>query len=85
MDMPATASCTAWRPYCRWLEMAMIEPITGKVVKMPDQWVPSAAENWVMTTVSDGARDHARRHAPPDMLAFFVGRLAARISRTGRR
>ena len=36
----------------RWLEMAMIEPITGKVVKMPDQCVPSAAANWVMATVS---------------------------------
>src|SRR4029078_6370035 len=51
MDMPATASCTAWRPYCSWLEMQMIEPITGKVEKMPDHLLPMKLENWVITTV----------------------------------
>ena len=51
MDMPATASITACRPYWIWLEMAMIEPITGKVEKMPDQWLPMDAANWVITTV----------------------------------
>src|SRR4051812_22961529 len=34
-----------------WLEMQMMEPITGKVVKMPDQCVPIFAANWVMKVV----------------------------------
>ena len=52
MDMPATASCTAWRPYCSWLEMQMIEPITGKVENIPDHLLPIAVENCEITIVS---------------------------------
>ena len=32
--------------------MQMMEPITGKVVKMPDQCVPMPAANCVITTVN---------------------------------
>src|SRR5215472_17486786 len=54
--------------------MQMIEPITGKVEKIPDQLLPSAPANWVMARVNP---------APAIMRAGWPHQTCSRSSSEG--